>query len=62
VRSLSFALAARRAPTYLLFPGVMALWYMLFGPIHSNWLDVCAALGFALTAVDRSGRASVATR
>ena len=62
VRSLSFALAARRAPTYLLFAGVMALWYMLFGPIHSNWLDVCAALGFALTGVDLSGRAPVATR
>jgi hypothetical protein len=50
VRSLSFALAARQAPTYVLFAGIMALWYMLFGPMHSNWLDVSSALAFALAA------------
>jgi hypothetical protein len=50
VRSLSFALAARRAPTYLIFAVVMAIWFLLFGPMFSNWLDVCAALGFALLA------------
>jgi hypothetical protein len=49
-RSLSSALAARRAPTYMIFAVVMALWFLLFGPIWSNWLDVCAALGFALLA------------
>jgi hypothetical protein len=26
----------------------LAIWYLLFGPIYSNWLDVCSALGFAL--------------
>jgi hypothetical protein len=60
VRSLSFALAGGQAPTYVLFAGVMALWYMLFGPIGSNWLDVCAALGFALVAADPPGSARVA--
>ena len=25
-----------------------SLWYMLFGPIYTNWLDVCAALAFSL--------------
>jgi hypothetical protein len=49
-RSLSFALAARRAPTYLSFAVIMALWYVLFGPLLSNWLDVSAALAFALVA------------
>jgi hypothetical protein len=48
VRSLSFLLAARRAPTFLIFACVLALWYILFGPLYSNWLDVCAALGMAL--------------
>jgi hypothetical protein len=60
-RSLSFALAARRAPTYLVFPVIMAFWYMLFGPIGSNWLDICAALGFALAATVPSERARVAS-
>jgi hypothetical protein len=49
-RSLSFALAARRTPTYLLFAVIMAFWFLLFGPMFSNWLDVCAALGFSLIA------------
>jgi hypothetical protein len=61
-RSLSFALAARDAPTYLIFTVIMALWYLLFGPIRSNWLDVCAALGFALVATDSTRRPHVATR
>jgi hypothetical protein len=50
VRSLSFALAARQAPTSMIFACTLALWYILFGPMHSNWLDVCAALGIALAA------------
>jgi hypothetical protein len=56
VRSLSFLLAARRAPTFLIFACVLALWYILFGPMYSNWLDVCAALGMALVPLD-AGRA-----
>jgi hypothetical protein len=50
VRSLSFLLAARRAPAFVTFACILALWYMLFGPIYSNWLDVCLALGLAAVA------------
>ena len=47
VRGLSFLLAARRAPTYLSFACILGLWYLLFGPMYSNWLDVCVALSLA---------------
>jgi hypothetical protein len=49
-RGWSFALAARQAPTYLSFAVIMALWYLLFGPLLTNWLDVSSALAFALIA------------
>jgi hypothetical protein len=48
IRSLSFLIAERRAATSVIFACSLGVWYMLFGPIYSNWLDVCAALGFAL--------------
>ena len=48
IRSMSFLLGARQAPTFLIFACVLALWYVLFGPMYGNWLDVCAALGMAL--------------
>jgi hypothetical protein len=48
IRSLSFLIAERRAPTSVIFACSLGIWYMLFGPIYSNWIDVCAALGFAL--------------
>ena len=48
VRSLSFLIAARQATTSVIFACIGALWYMLFGPIYSNWLEVCLALGLAL--------------
>lgn len=51
VRGMSFLLAERRAPTYLLFGCILALWYVLFGPMYSNWLDVCVPLGLATIAV-----------
>jgi hypothetical protein len=51
VRSLSVLLTARRAPTYLIFACMLALWYVLFGPMYSNWLDVCLALGLAAIAI-----------
>jgi hypothetical protein len=51
IRSLSFLLGARQAPTFLLFACVLALWYVLFGPMYGNWLDVCVALGMALIPV-----------
>ncbi len=55
VRSLSFTLAARAAPTSVILLAILGVWFMLFGPIYSNWLQVCVALGLVLvTSVDRS--------
>jgi hypothetical protein len=48
IRSLSTLISERRAPTAVIFGCSLAVWYMAFGPIFTNWLDVCAALGFAL--------------
>lgn len=48
VRSLSFALAARRAQPAVIFITLLAVWHVLFGPIFSNWLEVCVALGLGL--------------
>lgn len=48
IRSLSTSLARGDAPTSVIFACVLALWCMLFGPIYSNWLDACVALGFIL--------------
>lgn len=48
IRSLSFRVAARAAPTSIIFAATLALWYLCFGPIFSNWIDVCAAVGLAL--------------
>ena len=48
IRSLSFLVAGRVAATSAIFAASLALWYMLFGPIYSNWDDVCAALGIVL--------------
>lgn len=48
VRSLSLSLASGRARTSVLFACVLGLWYLLFGPIYSNWLDVSVALAFTM--------------
>jgi hypothetical protein len=48
MRSMGVLLGARRAPTFLIFACVLALLYVLFGPMYDNWLDICAVLGMAL--------------
>lgn len=48
VRNLSFSIAERTAPSAVVLAVLMAGWHLLFGPIYSNWLDVCAALGLVL--------------
>jgi hypothetical protein len=48
IRSTSTLLAQRQAPAIVVFMGVLALWHMAFGPIYSNWPDVCLALGVVL--------------
>jgi hypothetical protein len=48
VRSLSYRIAERDASTLTIFMCVLALWDMAFGPMFSNWNDVCFALGLAL--------------
>jgi hypothetical protein len=51
VRSLVVLLGACRAPTFVVFACVLALWYVLFGPLYSNWVAVCVALGLAAVAI-----------
>ncbi len=58
VRSLSFAIAERSAPTSSCLLVALAMWFMLFGPIGSNWLEVCAAVGLVLLPRDRPGAAA----
>ena len=48
IRSLSSLIAARQAATSVIFACLIAMWTLLFGPIFSNWIDVCAALGLVL--------------
>ena len=31
---------------------MLALWFLLFGPIYTNWLEVCVALGLALLPIE----------
>lgn len=52
VAGLVRRLAARAAPTSVLFTSLLGLWYLAFGPIYSNWLDVCMAIGLVLVARD----------
>jgi hypothetical protein len=52
VRSLVVLLAARQAPAFVVFACILALWFMLFGPLYSNWLVVCVALGLAAVEVN----------
>jgi len=62
VRNMSFLIASRRATTSIILTSVMALWFMFFGPIYSNWLDVCLALGVGLTAHTSPGPPSAEPR
>jgi hypothetical protein len=50
IRSLSVLIAERRARTSVIFACALAIWYLLFGPLYSNWTDICFALGIALVA------------
>lgn len=60
VRSMSALIALRRAPTSTLFACGLALWYFFFGPLYSNWLDVCLALGLVLLPASLGARAEPA--
>jgi hypothetical protein len=51
VRSLADALSRRAAPALACFLALGALWYLAFGPIESNLLDVAFALGVLLVPV-----------
>lgn len=59
LRSLIATLASAMARTSTTFATLLALWYLLFGPIFTNWLDVCAALGFVLMTREDSVRTSL---
>ncbi|MEQ1786483.1 MAG: hypothetical protein ABL966_05475 [Acidimicrobiales bacterium] len=48
VRSLSFALAERQAPTSAILASLLALWSLPFEPSYTYWVRVCVALGLVL--------------
>jgi hypothetical protein len=58
IRSMSSLVAHRAAATSVLFSCSLGLWYLLFGPLYSNWLEVCLALGLSLLPLEH-GRAEV---
>ena len=55
IRSLSFRLAARDAPTPVILITLLSLWAMGFEPSYSYWVEVCVATGLVIYArPDRS--------
>lgn len=46
--NLARMLAERTAGTLLVFVSISALWNLGFGPLYTNWSDVCVALGLLL--------------
>jgi hypothetical protein len=56
VRALSSSIADRKAATSVIFACTLALWYLLFGPLYSNWLEVCVAVGLVLIPAAHRGR------
>jgi hypothetical protein len=48
VRSLSFRLAERAAPTSIILASLLALWSLPFEPSYTYWVRVCVALGLVL--------------
>ena len=41
IRTLSTLSANRRTPPLVAFVSVLAIWHLCFGPIFTNWPDVC---------------------
>lgn len=60
LRNLTFLLAARSASTIVIFASALALWSMLFGPLYTDWLPVCAALGLSMLPVGAERAESIA--
>lgn len=59
VRNVSALLASRTAVPIVLFSTLISMWSMLFGPLYTDWLPVCVALGLAmLTRDQRFGNAN----
>ncbi len=48
IRNVSALLAERRAATFVIFAVNLALWSMLFGPLYTDWLPICIALGLSM--------------
>ena len=55
-RSVNRLVGSRTADTSAMLLAVLAGWYLFFGPIYSNWADVCA--GAAIVAVEAMRRSS----
>ena len=56
VRCMSFSIAARELPASVALAATLAAWFMLFGPIYTNWAGACAGLGLVLTRAATSDR------
>lgn len=48
LKSLTFMLADSHASAPVVFACLLGIWYLLFGTIYANLLDVSSAIGFAL--------------
>ena len=46
VRSMVSSVASSALDTSVALAAILAVWFILFGPIYTNWADVC--LGVAL--------------
>ena len=51
VRCVVSTFASPRVPGLIPFVTLLALWYLLFGTVRSNWLEVLFALGIALPVI-----------
>ncbi|MCW2900612.1 MAG: Capsular polysaccharide biosynthesis protein [Streptosporangiaceae bacterium] len=49
VGELVVLLSRRAAPALVCFAGVTALWYLAFGPVYSNMVDVAFAVGLLMS-------------
>jgi hypothetical protein len=48
VGELVILLSRRAAPALMCFAGVTAVWYLAFGPVYSNMIDVAFAVGLLM--------------
>ncbi len=61
VRNVSTLVAMKLAAPIVLFSTLISLWSMFFGPMYTDWLPICVALGMSmLTRKQRTGSGQLA--